>query len=296
VDGRAGGVVAFEGSAIVNLRKKLIVCIPLTKCDTSIALNSLQQSIKSHIRDLCSDLPALIHLRASKVELQHKSSSTGLWLEVYLEEIPQMTLPFAVGKSERSVVLDIFLQDVALVQTQQREIRHKILKAISPAVNPSENSDVQNIRKRIQKVRRQDEFLIPSGLDPEHLSHDKLPKVMPRGLSAIARVRVNCLSSKKAVVTVRKLLDYREDSGFIGLLPNTKIDLLRLGTHRRPQTGHHLQQAMDTHQDLTVRVTVALNWASGNPQHLELVAIMDDVQDKTTVTSNAPLLSVGSSN
>lgn len=153
-------------------------------------------------------------------------------------------------------------------------------------MNPSENIDVQVIRKRIKKVRLHDEFLIPSGLDPEPLRHDKLPKILPRGFDVTTRVRVNWLNPRKAEVTVREVLDHQEGNGFIGLLPNTKIDLLRFGPHRRSQTGHQLQQAMDTHQDLTLRVTVALNWSSGKPQHLELVAIVNDVQDTTSAASS----------
>lgn len=252
------------------LRLKLIARLPLAKCDTSITPKAFQQRINAHIRDLCEDVPALIRLRASRIELRHELLSTGMWLEFYLEELPQMALQFPTDRSERSLLTDLFLQDVALVEGQQKEIRQRIARAISPAIDPSGNVDVVNIRRRLKKGRNTDGFLLPNGPEPELVSYDNLPKVMPRGLAAQACVRVNWLSPKQAEVTIREVVNLEGDDT-ISLKPNTRIKLLRLGTHRRPESGRRLQQAMDTNCNLVLRVTVAFNWVSGEPLYLELL-------------------------
>ncbi|HEY8907230.1 MAG TPA: hypothetical protein VIM63_14465 [Rhodoferax sp.] len=149
---------------------------------------------------------------------------------------------------------------------------------MSPAVDPAKDSTVLNIRKRLKGTRRDEGFLIPSGPEPELFLCAYLPKVMPRGIQLTVRARVNWLSPAKAEVTIREVINpLKED--FISRLPPGKMNLLRTGMHRRPASGHRLQEAMDTKCDLLLVVTVALNWVSGEPLYRELVSFANDEMD-----------------
>lgn len=241
---------------------------------------ALQQRINAHKRELFADIPALTTLRSSRIEWRHELLNTGLSLGFYLQETSQMAIQLPADESERSILTDLFLQEVTLVASQQKAIRQRISRAMSPAVDPSEDNDVLKIRKRLKSTLRDEGFLIPNGPEPERLLCENLPKVLPRGYELEVRVRVNWLNPKKAEVRVREVVNL-EGNDTIGLLPNTKINLFRLGAHRRPESGRRLQEAMDTKRELTLQVTVALNWITGEPLYLELVAFVSEKGNKT---------------
>lgn len=256
-------------------RDHLIVRLPLALSGASLTPEALQQRSNAHKRSLYLDLPDLTNLRASSVAVRYEMLGTGLWLGVYLEETNQMELRLPADKSAGSVSTDLFQQDVALVQCEQKKLRHRILRALSPAVDPAADGAVLNIRKRLKRTRRGEGFLIPNGPEPEPILCKNLPKVMPRGIPLNVCARVNWLSPIKAEVTIREVMNPLGDDP-ISLLPLGKINLVRVGIHRRPASGRRLQEAMDTRRDLLLLVTVAFNWVSGEPLHLELVSFVDD--------------------
>lgn len=232
-------------------RDHLVVRLPLAVSGASLAPEALQQRINAHKRSLHSDIPDLNNLRASSVAVRYEMLITGLWLGVYLQETNQMALRLPADKSAGSVSTDLFQQDVALIQGEQKELRHRILRALSPAVDPVADGAVLNIRRRLKGTRRGEGFLIPNGPEPEPLLCENLPKVMPRGVSLNVRARVNWLSPIKAEVTIREVMNPLGADPFI-LLPLGKINLVRVGIHRRPAAGR------------------------GEPLHLELVSFVDD--------------------
>lgn len=191
-----------------------------------------------------------------------------------------MALQLPADKSSRFLLTNLFLQDVALVKSQQKGLHTRITRALSSAVDPSADNEVLKIRRRLKSTKRGEGFLVPNGPEPERLHHDSLPKVLPRGYGLEARVRVNWLSPKNAEVTLCEFVNL-QGNDTISLTPNTRINLLRPGTHRRPESGRRLQEAMDRNCELTLLVTVALDWITGEPMYLELVAFVGDKGDNT---------------
>lgn len=259
-------------------RDHLIVDLPLAALGASLTNNVLQQRINAQKRSLYSDIPSLKNLRASSLVSRYKILETGMWLGFYLEETAQMALQLPADKSAGSMSTDLFDQDVALVEHEQKQIRPRIVRALSPAVDPAEDGTVLSIRKRLKRTHRSDGFLIPSGPVPEPFLCEYLPTVMPRCIQLTVRARFNWLSPSKTEVTIREGINPLGDD-FISLLPLGKMNLLRTGTHRRPASGHRLQEAMDTKRDLLLVVTVALSWVSGEPLYLELVSFANDEMD-----------------
>jgi hypothetical protein len=241
----------------------------------SLTPDALQQRSNAHRRSLYSDIPDLKNLRASSVVTRYEMFGTSLWLGVYLEETTQMALRLPVNESAGSVSTDLFQQDVALVQREQRQLRHRILSALSPAVDPAADGVVLIIRRRLKATRRGEGFLIPNGPDPEPLVCKNLPRVMPRGIPLKVRARVNWLNPIKAELTIREVMNPLGVDP-VSLLPRGKMNLHRVGMHRRPAAGRRLQEAMDTKRDLLLLVTVAFDWASGEPLYLELNSFVGD--------------------
>lgn len=277
MDVRRGRAIVNKGCAIVKpeLRIHLITRLPLAMLGASLTRNALLQRSNAHISSLYSDIPALKNLRASSVVARYVTLITGLCLGVYLEETAQMALPLPVDKSAGSVSTDLFEQDLALVRREQGQIRNQIIRALNPAVDPAEDDTVLKIRKRLKGNRRDEGFLIPSGPEPVLFLCGPLPKTMPRGIQLTVRARVNWLSPNKAGVTIREVIQPLGDDS-IKKLPGGKMDLYRIGVHRRPESGQRLQKAMDTKRDLLLVVTVAFDWASTDPVHLELVSFDND--------------------
>jgi hypothetical protein len=142
-------------------------------------------------------------------------------------------------------------------------------------MDPTGNEDIVIIRKRLKRARRDEGFLLPSGPETERVQYDDLPKVMPRGYKAEVRVRVNWINRKSAEVLILDAVDLKGASRD-DLPRGTKIKLIREGTQKRPSSGLRLLEAMDQKRDLTLAVTVALNWVSGEPIFLELTDYVDD--------------------
>lgn len=256
-------------------RQHLVVRLPLAALGASMPPETLMQRIQNKKSELFLDIPIFSGLRSSVLVMHHEVCSTGVWLGVYLVETNQMSLQFPANDLKRPQLNDLFSQEFELVKKQQATIEQRVLKAISPAIDPTMDNEIQNLRKRLKRTRRDEGFLLASGPEPERFSCDNLPKVMPRGFELEVRVRINCLSRNKAEVTVREVMN-QEDDGTVYITPNRKIDLLRQGAHRQPASGQRIQEAMDTRRDLKILVTVALNWIDGQPLYLELVDFIDD--------------------
>lgn len=272
--GRSGPAVD-EGCAVVNLRRWRVTRLLVAAMGSSMTSEARLKRINARMGELTEDVPALRSLRASKIMTLNELSDSGMYLGVHLEETPQMSLSLPTEKSEQSVLTDLFLQDIERVKSEQEKIGQQISRAMSPALDPSSDNKMSKIRRRLKSNRGKDGFLVPNGPEPEVLHIDSLPKVLPRGYGLETLVRVNWLSPKKAEVTVHAAINV-EGGDTMRLLPNTKLELMRSGIHRRPESGRRLQQAMDTKRDLKLSVTLTLSWASGEPQYLELVAFVDD--------------------
>lgn len=273
MDVRRSRAVVNKGCAIVKPepRNHLITRLPLAAPGASLTPNALQQRRNAHVRTLYSDIPVLKNLRASSVVARYEMLEKGFWLGLYLEETTQMALQLPGDKSVGSVSTDLFLQDLALVQREQKQIPNQIIRALNPAVDPAEDDTVLKTRKRLKGNRRDEGFLIPSGQEPVLFLCGPFPKVMPRGIQLTVRARVNWLSPIKAEVTIREVIQPLGDDS-IKKLPLGKMNLYRIGVHRRPESGQRLQKAMDTKRDLLLVVTVAFDWASTEPVYLELVS------------------------
>lgn len=256
-------------------RSKLITQLPLAALNTSLTEKELDKRVASLIRELYEDVPALKMLRASRMQDRREPQSTGLCLGIYLDETAQIGIQYPGDKSERPLVTDLFLQEVELVERQQKAIRQQLSRAVSPAVNPAGNAAVVSIRKRLKRTRRDEGFLLASGPEPERVHYGDLPKVMPRGYEANVRVRVNWISPKTAEVLIFDAVDPK-GSKRNDLPCGTRIKLIREGKQMRLASGPRLLEAMDQKHDLLLKVTVALNWISGEPLFLELVNFADE--------------------
>ena len=88
------------------------------------------------------------------------------------------------------------------------------------------------------------------------------------------RVRVNWIGPKAAEVFILEAHDL-EGSNRYDLPCGTRSKMIREETQKRLASGPRLLEAMDKKHDLSLRVTVALNWISGEPIFLKLVNFVD---------------------
>lgn len=256
-------------------RSKLITRLPVAALNASLTKEVFDEKVAALIRDLYIDLPALKTLRASRLVERRENLITGLCLGIYLDETEQMSMPYPGDRFARAAVTDLFLQDLEMVEQQQDAIRNKVSKAISPFIDPAGDAAVVRIRRRLKRTRRNESFLLPIGPEAEVIQHDKLPKILPRGYLVNVRVRVNWIAPKFAEVLILEAFDL-EGSNRSDLPRGTKIKLIREGTLRRQESGSRLLEAMDGKRVLSLKVTMAINWISGEPSFLELIEFLDD--------------------
>jgi hypothetical protein len=262
----------------VELRQWRVTRLPIMKCDISMAPEVLKRRVDEHIKELAADIPALKNLQASRLETVYETQTAGLYLKVFIEELPQLSLLLHSARSAGSELTDLFLQDVDRIKSDQGKIRQRRIQAQNPAIDPFEDGQISTVRKRMRKVRCRGETLIPTGPEPEQCRHDDLARVLPRGDEIVVIASVKWLSPLAAQVLVHSVIDFEGD-GVCRLAPDTVIELRRIQRHRRQESGGRLQQAMDTRRQLKLRVSMAFDWASGDPKHLELVDFLGDVEE-----------------
>jgi hypothetical protein len=258
----------------MELRRIRITSLILVPKGTSMSADALKKRVKLHLNEICADIPKLKSLSTSEVELGQTHSSTGLTLDFFLVEIPQLSLPYPRGVNKNGNPTDMFLQDVKAVREHQISISGKFHLVLGPQTNPLDDRFVQRIRRRIKRMKSGGILVIPSGPVSMVLNVPVTPMVLPLAVPVSVHVVVKCIFPNKAEIeTVESTALQGEFARQIA--PRTKFLLKRVGIHSGPASGQRLQLAMDNKTTLVLNVLVALDWVTGQPKYLELIEFSD---------------------
>jgi hypothetical protein len=251
-------------------REYTIASRPFATIGSTIRTNLWNSRLEKLHSQLMTDIPSLRSLKASEIDLSFQPTAVGVHLIALLVETPQQSLPnFCVGDEGN----DLFMQDVRRVSLDQQGIEDRITMAISPAVDPNDNPEVTEIRKRVKSLRRRDPVVIWTSPEATTLELFDLPKVLPMGTRSSVRLHVTTLATAWAEVV---LLDDLKISDSLTIAERTTIILKRTGEHRQHDSGARLQYAMDCGLALKVDVAVVLEWGDGKPTCLELIGFVGE--------------------
>lgn len=266
-------------------RCEAISRIPIADAGRPMSDQDLHKARMLQRNNAIIDMPALGRLRASELCDELVVMNNQLYLQLSLEELPQLGLNLWASKP-REPQPDEFAQDVALVLKQRDSIRDRFEFALSPQVCPdsklSPSSDwpaISKLRKRISRSVDHKGYVAHSGWPLEkRVPVGCVPKFLHQGPALKVRARIHQISSESlTLVRVEVLGSSPEADHLRGSLMNKR----RVSAHRqRAQTRgveatKRLAIAMELGEVIEFEVTAGLSYVDADATTLCIEAICD---------------------
>lgn len=260
------------------LRSLKIASLRFSHVDEKLFSKTEQARLEQLIDDLRTLCPRAATLNSSTLDTAKIDDGNGTILEYWLREIPQRTLPFTVQRAGRNhnAGIDGFADDVTQLTNEIHAARGFFIVAVEPVYTAEQLRAPDLFTTRVRQIRRrvtQRQILqIPTvdgtGMPMPRSSHSHLPLALKANVRAIVHGSVRHGTKLKDVKFIGN-----HPSNLAGLSIPNQVLLRRPDFDESPMLMRTLDRAMDSNEEVRLRVLVNLDWVDGSVESFSFAGI-----------------------